>query len=149
MRTECCCQKTKLVKILGFSSCCVWPRLLRAQPVVPLPQRIPISRVCSGLSFSEDFPCVYWPFLFCSQSVVPLRDKPTVVGMQGTLGYLALPPATNSGGHGNRDMREARHVGKTERIRALWLVAYGALVASQQRDSQTERCSSHHQNQNQ
>jgi hypothetical protein len=35
-------------------------------------------------------------------------------------------------------MREARHVGKAERIRALWFVAYGELAASQQRDSQTE-----------
>jgi hypothetical protein len=44
-------------------------------------------------------------------------------------------------------MREVRHVGKAERIRALWFIAYGALATSQQRDSQTPRSSSHHKNQ--
>src|ERR1039458_6572733 len=55
VRTECCCQRTKLVKILELSSCCFSPRWLRAQPVVPLPQRTPISRARSGRSFLKIF----------------------------------------------------------------------------------------------
>lgn len=55
VRTGCCCQRTKLVRFIELSSFCVWRRLVRAQPVVPLPQRTPISRACSGRSFLKIF----------------------------------------------------------------------------------------------